>query len=778
MGGKTALQLRTNLRTDLKDSGSLWSDAELNRCVERAYSDLSRYLPRMKVHELLLSFDITDESVTFPKDTDTDGVVAAEDISATVAGGSATIDGQPDVPRPLTITLTDANSSVTGMTVIVTGTDKDEKSISEIFHYSRGDSKTITGKKYFKTVYSVEFDQIAGNAAADVVNIGWGAYTAVWVYLSNHPVKEGSDSGADSASTVLTRNTDYYIDYFNGRVKAIADGEIAAEEACTFTYKKSQLELDLSSLTDLVRIERVEYPVGNMPQSIVPFDVWGDFITITGQGESSEQEYLREDEQVRVYYFAEHIRPDEYSPGSVPEFLENTINLVAGAYALLIYALKHEHQAETDLTSMRTSAASATSAQTAISTALTNIKKYLDGNSGADSAGILASITTDAAALRTAIGTALDAANTTLDLVESTLRAAIITALEAANTSTDLVDATMRATVVTALDAANVELDLIDALRADVATALAAANTELDAVDALRAAVITAVDAANSYLDLVATDLSNGDTVYTGTTLTYLTGASAPSMVKYLGDGDALLNLVNVGGEGQEVPEEYRRYAQTSGELAQLLANERENYIRDANARINAALGFTQEAAQRLSNIAHYIDQATGYVNEATGRINSINSFVSQAQGYIAEADNRVGYIRSHFEQARSYIEEASVRISNIATYSDQARGYVAEAESRLSNLRTYIDQAVAYQGIAEGFAREAEQRLTQLNQYLAVADRYAASATYELALADRYRAESDQRRTEAMSIWSSRNEYQADPSTASIKQIPMNRGD
>ena len=31
--------MRADLRTDLKDSGALWSDSELNRCIEKAVAD-------------------------------------------------------------------------------------------------------------------------------------------------------------------------------------------------------------------------------------------------------------------------------------------------------------------------------------------------------------------------------------------------------------------------------------------------------------------------------------------------------------------------------------------------------------------------------------------------------------------------------------------------------------------------------------------------------------------------------------------------------------------
>jgi len=43
---KTIQHYITDLRLDLKDSGALWSDPELTRCVEKAVADYSRLVPR------------------------------------------------------------------------------------------------------------------------------------------------------------------------------------------------------------------------------------------------------------------------------------------------------------------------------------------------------------------------------------------------------------------------------------------------------------------------------------------------------------------------------------------------------------------------------------------------------------------------------------------------------------------------------------------------------------------------------------------------------------
>ena len=62
--GKTLATHLSDVRTDLKDPSTLWSDAELTRALTRAYADLSRFLPRELYYEQRLSFTVTAEAVT------------------------------------------------------------------------------------------------------------------------------------------------------------------------------------------------------------------------------------------------------------------------------------------------------------------------------------------------------------------------------------------------------------------------------------------------------------------------------------------------------------------------------------------------------------------------------------------------------------------------------------------------------------------------------------------------------------------------------------------
>jgi len=404
--------MRADLRTDLKDSGSLWSDAELNRCVERAVADLSRYLPRERQYEEVLEFDVTGESLTFPKTTSAIYIVNAGTFNGKTAGSTFNIAAQPDVPRVITLLITDVDNSITDWHIRIHGTDEESLGCTEDFYFSRG--KTQTGEQIFKRIDKVELvENFTGSAAAgDTLSLGIGAYTTVWVSLAYKPIKQGSEAVTEAGGTASARNTDYEIDYVKGRVRAMSGGDIAAEEVCTVTYKKDQTQIDLTALDDFIRVYRVEYPVGSIPQNFCQYELYGRYLAITGQGESEGQMSLSEGKQVRVYYDANHHPPTDYAPGTIPEFLETTVETAATAYALLIYSLKHEHQALTDIATARAAIVLADAIHSVITTDLTALEGYL--TSGSTALGLCA-------ALHAAIITALDAANAYLDLVATDL---------------------------------------------------------------------------------------------------------------------------------------------------------------------------------------------------------------------------------------------------------------------------------------------------------------------------------------------------------------------
>ncbi|MCK4414915.1 MAG: hypothetical protein KAY32_15380 [Candidatus Eisenbacteria sp.] len=604
MGNKTKLQMRADLAVDLKITiDTELSRPELDRCIDRAYSDLSRFLPDEKISEDSLQFAVADEEVTFPLDAVAGQVVATEALEGVVAGSLCTIDGQPDVPRPLRYLLSDANNSIQGMTVIVEGIDKDDQALQEVSCYTKGDDKLWMGKKYFKAVYSVEFDQITGNASPDQFEVGIGDYTDVWVYLANSPIKWQSDSGVGDDDVAIVRNTDYYIDYANGRVKAISGGLIAAGEVCEFTYTKSQIGIDLSDLPDLIRVQRVEYPIGQVPQVFVTGDAFGKYYVVTGAGESEEQQQMAEDEQYRIYYDAKHQVANLYSPGSEPSFLTDTVLLASGAYALYILALKQEHQAVTDLGLARTALGNATGTHSALGLALDDMELYLDnsGSPGAEDAiGRLAQITTDIAYLDNAIIAATEAMNAYLDAVG------------------------------------------------------AASTGDIALSNAVKALYMTSPN--------------------------YVNGGSEPDILTYLTTGDALLNTVPVGGEGQDVPRAYREYAQAvKDSLVAAFENDRAMYLQGATARTNAAMGYANEAAQRLSLLRAHIERGAAYIAVADTFGTEAGHILSQIMAYLQQASQCIGTASADMASADRFRDGANERRNEVYSIWRDRKQYIGD---------------------------------------------------------------------------------------------------
>lgn len=195
------------------------------------------------------------------------------------------------------------------------------------------------------------------------------AAAGTYVSLANKPIKYGSETVKDSGGAACVRNTDYYINYIEGKITHIKDKEIEnSEEECTISYTKSRTTVDISSIAaDLIRVDRVEYPLGDVPQSFVTFDIWGSLLTVTGGYES--QTDLSEGKHIGIYYKSKHTPPTDAAEGSYPSFLDDTVSLAASAYALFTLVAKYNFQAVTDLASAKT--ALGTISHTATGEALT-----------------------------------------------------------------------------------------------------------------------------------------------------------------------------------------------------------------------------------------------------------------------------------------------------------------------------------------------------------------------------------------------------------------------
>jgi len=352
--GFNLIKFREELRRDLKDtdpSSWLWEDEELNRCVRRAVDDLSRFLPLELVHEITFTFDVDDEAFTSPATASATAIVNAQSLTDKTPGDALTIASPtPDVPRVLTVTLTDANASITELTVVVKGYDENGFYVEESWHNPVAGS-AVQGKQHFKRIVMVEVSNIKGNGASDTLSVGTGnAYDAL-VFLANKPIRPKSETVTNAGGTVTyTRDTDYYMDYSRGAIKFINGGDMAAGTAYLVSYDKSRLGINISSLLPVVtRIQHIEYPMGEVPQKTVSYEILGDFMFIGSPDVGKSQAEMSAGNHIGIYYERKHMPPGEDSPGSYPSLLDEVICIGASAYALLLKSLQYEHAAATEI---------------------------------------------------------------------------------------------------------------------------------------------------------------------------------------------------------------------------------------------------------------------------------------------------------------------------------------------------------------------------------------------------------------------------------------------
>ena len=586
--GLTMPEFRAVLATDLKVTiDSELTQAELNRSVQRAVDDVSRHLPLELAHEVTPDFTVTDESYTTPAAADTDSIVDNQTLNGVSSGGTLTLASQkPDVPRRLELTLTDANASVTSLTIIVKGYNQNGFYIEEAWYLKDLVSGTASqGNLYFIHVSEVEVDLIAGTAAADdVIDIGSSTASDSDIFLATKPIRPQSEEvTSDPSGTTYTRDTDYTIDYINGRIRFISGGDQVAGTAYLITYTKSRLGVDISSIiAEITRVQRVQYPSQIVPQQFVSFAITGDFLYIGSKQTNQSQEEMTtsKNDHLVIYYEKRHHPPGEGSPGSYPALLDEVVGIGAAGYALLILAQKHEQQAVLDLASLRLELAKTDTPHTNVGTALASAKTELGlANTALDNINVGAQPN-------------LADANTALDKV--------IIALE--NNSSD---------------DAKYYLGLVKVNIAELVTKIIVSN-----------------DAAATALGLVKTaDLDAAN------------DSATANLQEYEDKIDVLTVGANVAGLGADFSRAWQGIAaartnqaigymqETQARIATLMTN-----IQTAAGYVELAMGWVAESNSRIAIADRFIAEGDGRIATALGYVQEAQMWLAKADRYLAEA--------------------------------------------------------------------------------------------------------------------------------------------
>ncbi len=616
-----ALDLNITLGTEV-------SIAEGTRAINKSVDALSRKIPRERIYEYTWVKAVTDNSFTTPALADTDMLVDAMDLPDTVVDGSlATLTAAIwlDVPRPVIMTLTDASNAVTRMTLVVKGTDVDGIYVEERFYRRNG--KIQIGKVYFFSIYEIEFSEIAKNVTGITLDVGTTDGTNTWVNLSNpiEPKSESIYSATGKGGTKYTRDTDYYMDYANGKIQIISGGSMVEATTYYANYSRSAVSIDISDIIPyLQRIIKVIYPVDKVPQQEVTHTIWDNLLTITTLRQGVGQEAFGDKEHLAIFYEARQAPPTLVGSGSYPELLDEIVLIGAAGYALESEALQHEHLAVADLASMRLELTLTTAVHALITTALGKAAVLLTATTGKIDIAL-----SKAAVIVTASSGKIDLALTKVALYLET------------NDTTD--------------NAKDVLANITD----DVAD--------------LRTKVNAAVDAVATALGLIDTKSLDKAT----------TGAEG-----YLDTGDGLINQLNDGGERVPVHyADYSKTrvqiaavrAQQSlayVQEAQTRLNNLQTYVTESMAWMHMGEVFTGEAQTLIAEVNAIVGEAMALIAQVNGAVSEAGARLGQIDRYLAEAESFRTASEGSMLLSDRYRSEAILRLQEFNRLLDSKSEY------------------------------------------------------------------------------------------------------
>ena len=119
---------------------------------------------------------------------------------------------------------------------------------------------------------------------------------------------------------------DNEIDRAIARAIAELSRYVPREMKATIATTDGSREIDISSLTDRVSVNRVEFPIDEHPRSFQRFAVYADTITLIGDADG-------DGEDCYIYWGKVHTLDSQES--TVPAYLEDVLALGAAAYAVL-----------------------------------------------------------------------------------------------------------------------------------------------------------------------------------------------------------------------------------------------------------------------------------------------------------------------------------------------------------------------------------------------------------------------------------------------------------
>lgn len=188
---------------------------------------------------------------------------------------------------------------------------------------------TVSMLSRLKPKGNIQDKVIPASPTAETLTIASGTGT-----LAVAPAKPKSESIKNSEGTVLTKDTNYTINYITGVVTAVTgmdDGEYTA------SYTIHPYFIKVTDLSDVIKIQSVEYPAGEVPAQFPGFDQIWDWL-IVKLGAAGQ---LSSGSHIHIHTLEEWTQPVTATGGDYPPHLDQVVFTGSVGNALLNKSRKY-----------------------------------------------------------------------------------------------------------------------------------------------------------------------------------------------------------------------------------------------------------------------------------------------------------------------------------------------------------------------------------------------------------------------------------------------------
>ena len=614
--GKTLATHLSDVRTDLKDPSTLWSDAELTRALTRAYADLSRFLPRELYYEQRLSFTVTAESVTTAAAHGTYKALANKPIRyesdvVTNAAGTVTYTRNTDYVVDY---MNGQITTVSGGSMVVLTIYKISYTKSKI----AVDMTSLTPMRIGAVEYpahSIPKQTVSAELYGDVLTVMCGEDTQEEMSLNKHILVQYYVPHTVPATAV-------------GTCPAFLDETVNLATAAYALFTKAT-QHEHQAVTDLASARTA---LGNIAAIHTLADAALDKNTTYYADVDTALDLVKTNADLAAT--------------ALTAVKTNTDLAVASIGAIATASLYSEIDTElgaakTDIAAADTALGSLVAPQAAVVTALGKVTTWLTGSPSAGT--LLAQIATDAAYLRTAIQNAVAAAVTANGLV----------------TTADFANAI------------GVWTDEVKHILNGDSGATPSMELHLELGDDLINTVNIGSDAAQTYAQY-ATTVVNMQRAWAQKRADFIQQAGMRLNQVQAYSQEASVRLDSL----RSYIEQARAYGVISdGFIAE--ANQwigsLNIYLGEANQRTASANAYIAEAGMKLYQIDRYLGEADRYIAIAQQRNTEADGRIATCNAYIGEASQRLAIMAAFSTESMYRISEIDRYIEEAARYTDSA---------------------------------------------------------------------------------------------------------